>query len=161
MNALPLHPNDSKWLRGWLLSNLRFSIAALLLLIAVGHLPEIPITPGHAAIFETAIDPSTELPPETELVLLKARRPHPVAPQGWRRTSAGWEHVSTWTSLRKSINQLIATQQNREPAWIRFTFAKIRSVPPLMVALLQVTAITVIVNVARSRQVVNRDLTIH
>ncbi len=77
-----------------------------------------------------------------------------VIPEGWRRTKYGWEHTSTWTSLfaNASINELIAIQRHREPAWIRYGFAKLRAIPPLMVAVLQITAIAVIVNIAENHR---------
>ena len=73
-------------------------------------------------------------------------------PSGWRLTKHGWEHTSTWTLSNASINQLIAAQRDREPAWIRFGFSKLRSIPPLMVALLQITAVAVITNIAKNHR---------
>ncbi len=75
-----------------------------------------------------------------------------VVPLGWRRTKQGWEHTSTWMLSNLTINQWIATQHDREPAWIRAGFSKLRSIPPLMVATLQIAAIAVITNIDRHRR---------
>jgi hypothetical protein len=83
-----------------------------------------------------------------------------VVPDGWRRTRHGWEHTSTWTNLfaNASINELIEIQRRREPAWVRYGFAKLRAIPPLMVAVLQIAAIAVIVSIAESRRQAEKTL---
>ena len=96
-------------------------------------------------------DVKTLLPPETELVLLSSRRPNPVAPEGWRRTDQGWEHVSTWRPAARPLGEIIETQVDQEPAWMRDLLERLRKVPPLMFALIQITAIAAIVNVARNQ----------
>ncbi len=148
MKHLHIHPDDFRWLRRWLRSNLLLLAAATMLLITAGTKPDIPIMPIHAASTAAEFD-DVELPPETELVLLESRRPNPVAPQGWRKTKDGWEHVSTWPQPGKSINQWIDTQHDQEPPWLRHTFARLRTISPLMIALMQITAIALIVNVSR------------
>lgn len=75
-----------------------------------------------------------------------------AVPNGWRLTRDGWEHTSTWNPGGPSINRLIEDQRNREPAWIRFGFLKLRSIPPLMVAVLQITAIAVITSIAENQR---------
>lgn len=81
-----------------------------------------------------------------------------VIPTGWRRTNAGWEHASTWSLGSSNINDLIAAQRRREPAWIRFFFLKLRSIPPLVVAVMQITAIAVIMRIAEDyRSTVSRE----
>ncbi len=93
----------------------------------------------------------TALPPETELVLLGSRRPNPVAPEGWRRTDQGWEHVSTWRPIPRPLDEIIETQVDRSPPGFDTYLIRLRSVPPLMFALIQITAIATIVNVARNK----------
>ncbi len=155
MKYFHVHQDDLAWLGRWLRSNLAFATAGMTLMIAMQYQPNMPTAPAHEAISETSFDSSEQLPAETELVLLTSRPQNPVAPEGWRRTRDGWEHVSTWDTVGQSINQLIAAQQEREPAWLRVAFAKIRRIPPLMIAMMQITAIAVIVNVSRSRRVEN------
>ena len=79
-----------------------------------------------------------------------------VMPAGWRRTRNGWEHVSTWPSPGRypefTINELLQRQREREPKWIRMVMARISRVPPLMVALIQLTAIAAIMYVAESHR---------
>lgn len=79
-----------------------------------------------------------------------------VLPVGWRRTKNGWEHVSTWSEFAvpapASINELIARQHDREPRWMRTLMTRISRIPPLMIALIQITAIAAIVFVAESRR---------
>ncbi len=79
-----------------------------------------------------------------------------VIPQGMRRTRNGWEDSSLWhlptTVKDQSINSLIAKQQEREPVWVRSVFAKVRATPPLMLALIQITAIAAIVHINRGKK---------
>ena len=146
MKLLHVHPSDRAWLRRWLRSNFSFFVVATTLLIAVRYQPEMPAGPRASAsngdLQLGASDPGQP----------RHGQPNAVAPDGWRRTSDGWEHVSNWPSI-KSINQLIAEQHEMEPEWIRSVFGKLRGISPLMVALLQITAIATIVNVAKSRTV--------
>jgi len=79
-----------------------------------------------------------------------------VMPSGWRRTKDGWEHVSSWAHLLPqkptSINELIADQHDREPKWLRQTMKRVGQIPPLMIAVIQVTAIAAITFVAESKR---------
>jgi hypothetical protein len=151
MKLLHVHPSDRAWLRRWLRSNVSFFVVATTLLIAVQYQPEMPLGPRVSAS-DGDLHRGDSRFAATEPGPPAQGQPNSVAPQGWRRTSDGWEHVSTWPSI-KSINQLIAEQHDLEPEWIRVVFGKLRRISPLMVALLQITAIATIVNVAKSRVV--------
>lgn len=74
-------------------------------------------------------------------------------PQGMRRTKNGWEDASRWNiSLDfqdRSIESWITDQRQREPGWVRQMFAEIRSTPPLMFAVIQITMIAAIVHVSK------------
>jgi hypothetical protein len=148
MKLLHIHPSDSAWLRRWLRSNVSFFCVAAALLIAARYQPAMPRAPRASAADEGFRHDATEPPSNDEF--RPDGRPSAVAPEGWRRTVDGWEHVSSWTSI-KSINRLIAEQQALEPRWVRVSFARLRRISPLMVALLQITAIAAIMNVAKSR----------
>lgn len=150
MKLLHIHPRDRTWLRRWLRSNVSFFVVATTLLIAVRYQPEMPLGPHVSASGD--LHPRNSQLAATDPGLPPHGQPNAVAPQGWRRTCDGWEHVSSWPSI-KSINQLISEQHDLEPEWIRIVFAKLRGISPLMVALLQITAIATIVNVAKSRTV--------
>lgn len=150
MKLLQINKEDSAWLKRWLRSNLSFFGVVVLLLVALKFEPEMPVS--RLSANDSVAENMEELPPETEKVLLSSRDPNPVLPQGWRRTRDGWEDVSTWTKTGKNINDLIAEQKSQEPAWIRIVFSKIRAISPLMIALMQVSVVATIVNVARSRK---------
>lgn len=75
-----------------------------------------------------------------------------IPPAGWRKTSRGWEHTSSWPGLGPTINDLIATQESSEPQWVRTSLAKVKSVPPITVALIQLLAIAAIAGIARLHQ---------
>ena len=78
-----------------------------------------------------------------------------VAPSGYRRTKDGWEDASQWyfgSYQSRSIEHWVETQENREPMWLRKTLGRIRTIPPLMIALIQVTAIAGIVHISRVDQ---------
>lgn len=72
-------------------------------------------------------------------------------PSGMRRTSRGWEDASLWHISpdieNRSIDDWMETQQDREPGWLRTIFAEIRMTPPLMIAVIQITAIAAIVHI--------------
>jgi hypothetical protein len=75
-------------------------------------------------------------------------------PEGWRRTSEGWEHTSNWLSIDKSIDTWIAEQESREPAWMQRMLAGIRNTPPLAFAMFQLTMITAVVVITTRKKVV-------
>lgn len=162
MKLLKLHPDDAQWLRRWIRSNLVCVLVILCFLIAIrNQSPESCTTSGLAQAGQLPVQPAygetdrpeEVLPPETKLVLLDSRRPNPVLPEGWRRTKHGWEHVSTWR-IPRPLGQIIANQLDREPVWARNILAGLRSVPPLMFALIQITAIAAIINASRNRTAV-------
>ncbi|WP_147866574.1 hypothetical protein [Stieleria maiorica] len=73
-------------------------------------------------------------------------------PRGMRRTKYGWEDASLWhisTDIRsRSIQSWIDGQRQREPSWMVKIFERIRSTPPLMIAVIQITAIAAIVHIS-------------
>ncbi|KAA5545472.1 hypothetical protein FYK55_07440 [Roseiconus nitratireducens] len=75
-------------------------------------------------------------------------------PSGLRRTKYGWEDASLWTappnSRPQSIESWMERQQRLEPSWIRRCFLKLRTTPPLMIAVIQITAIAAIVHISRT-----------
>lgn len=154
MKLLHLHPDDARWLSRWLRSNLVCCLAIVGILLMIRQ--DSVVTPRTLATVRADIHPEDEpsgpLPPESELVLLDAYPSNPVAPQGWRRTANGWEHVSTWR-LSRPLGEIIRTQRAREPVWIQFTLARLRDIPPWIYALLQIAAITMIVRTVRDREV--------
>lgn len=168
MKFLDLHQDDAKWLRRWMRSNLVCVLGISCFLVALRDQTSLPfVSLGQlqadqlvAVRDETGVptgDKSSTLPPETELVLLDKRRPNPVAPTGWRRTAQGWEDVSTWRPAPRPLGEIIATQVDREPVWAREILGRLRGVPPLMFAMVQITAIAAIVRFAKNRDDVARQ----
>ena len=141
MKLLTIRTEDKRWLAARLRVNLRCMLGIGLLCAAIHAAPPTPVVPAN-----------TKMPIPTVVVAENGTKT--VMPVGWRRTKNGWEHVSTWPSFggakAASINELIARQRDREPQWIRTAMARISNVPPLMVALIQITAIAAIVFVAES-----------
>jgi hypothetical protein len=80
------------------------------------------------------------------------RKPIAVPPTGWRRTRYGWEHVSTWPTLGsvsgKSINEVIEQQIRREPPWARALMSGLSEIPPVAIAMVQLTAIFIVLFIA-------------
>jgi hypothetical protein len=74
-------------------------------------------------------------------------------PTGMRRTTSGWEDSSLWhvsTDLQsRSIHAWMTHQRRREPGWARRVFERIRGTPPLMIAVIQISAIAAIVHLSR------------
>lgn len=64
-----------------------------------------------------------------------------VRPTGWRRTRNGWENAATWRTSLASLGDIVRQQQQREPDWFQNLLARVRSVPPWGVALLQIAAV--------------------
>lgn len=79
-----------------------------------------------------------------------------VIPRGMRRTVRGWEDTSLWYVSpdleSRSIESWIDRQRQLEPNWARRGFEQVRKTPPLMFAVLQITAIAAIVHISRSNQ---------
>ncbi len=152
MNFLQLSPNDSAWMKRWLRSNLSFFLVIVVLLIALRYEPEVTGSSVDAGYANPTIEPlttATTFPPTDGAA---DQGPVAVAPTGWRLTRNGWENVASWTKTTRTIDEMIADQTEQEPAILRVAFERIRGVSPLMIALLQISAVAMIINVARSRQ---------
>ena len=156
MKCFARHPDDVRWLRRWLRSHFVcvMSLAAFLVLLRMPSAQprEREARKELAELREDlrSSDPSNglgdeaSLPPETEVIYLQARGANPVPPQGWRRTDRGWEHVSTWRRIGRPLAEIVMDQQDREPGWVNSGLARIRELPPLAFAMLQITAISAI-----------------
>ena len=152
MKFFYVHPNDARWLRRWLANNIVCVLAIVCFLVTIRLATSVPPATIKRASADRSAVMQGDLPPETDRVLPNSRERNPVAPEGWRRTDQGWEHVSTWPPIPRPLFEIIQSQQDREPAWIQLLLAKLRNVPPLIFALIQVTAIAVIVNARGSKQ---------
>ena len=88
--------------------------------------------------------------------ILSARNTNTTLPKGMRRTKNGWEDTSFWnisTDIRhRSIDSWMDDQRKREPSWLRRILEEIRTMPPLMIAVIHVTAIAAIVHVSRNQK---------
>ena len=73
---------------------------------------------------------------------------------GLRRTKDGWEDATMWhvraDGSPESIDEWIDRQRQLEPGWMRLMFDRIRMTPPLMVAVIQITAIAAITAIAQA-----------
>lgn len=121
MKHVQIHPDDAAWMLRWLRGNVIGVVVCFGLMNVV------------------ADDPRT----------LEARdsiaAANPLDPEGWRRTANGWEHVSTWPPPPRPLGDWIASQQAREPKWVQRTLAELRETPPLIFAMIQITAIAAVV----------------
>ncbi len=134
MQYFYVHPDDARWLRRWLRNNV-LCVAAIL---------------GFLALIRWDAYPPLEVMQRAGAVhVVESGQPRAVAPQGWRRTNRGWEHVSTWRRPSRDLAEIIRLQETREPAWIRSILAGLRGIPPLVYAFIQVGAIAAIVHVTR------------
>ncbi|WP_146576484.1 hypothetical protein [Neorhodopirellula pilleata] len=135
---------------GWMRRRLRSTLFLGALLIAAQTLSAIA-TPGradrdadrHSANQSFA---SSELEPD--------RIGRAVLPVGWRRTSEGWEHVSTWgwaTQNELTLSQRIVAQRRAEPVWLQAALAKIRRTPPGCFALAQLLCVGILFLVCRDQ----------
>ncbi|QDT03440.1 hypothetical protein K227x_18230 [Rubripirellula lacrimiformis] len=141
MKAFYIHPDDARWLARWLRGNLcGCVIIASFLWLLSNDAPTHPI-PSLGAISilpTTSVASSADTPPIVS-------RPIAKSPEGWRRTSNGWEHTSTWAPVARTLGEWIAEQQTREPQWVQRLLAELRQTPPLIFALCQITAIVAVV----------------
>jgi hypothetical protein len=88
--------------------------------------------------------------------------PVSVAPTGWRKTESGWELSDNWpvaagTDSHNRINQLIENQKKVEnSSWIGTigtkTIQTIQQMDPITLVALQVTAIALLLVVAKQSQ---------
>ncbi len=149
MRFFHIHPHDSQWLRRWLRAQAFCVVVLVCVLLAMrASTPE-----------RLKGEPEANRIQANSVALEQMSRPISVAPEGWRRTRNGWEHVSTWRSVAtRPLAEIIESQRQAEPAWIQAGLLKIREVPPLMFALIQITSIAVIVNVLREEKVSPKPL---
>jgi hypothetical protein len=153
MKFFYMHPDDAQWLRRWLRNNLVCFLAILGFLLIIRFEGIDPLEAMKTARADhSEVATSSQLPAEREFAQLTSRSPDPIAPQGWRRTEQGWEDVSKWPPLPRPLGEIILGQQEREPAWIQFSLATVRGIPPLAFAMLQIAAIAVVVNLSRRRR---------
>ena len=161
MRYLKPHPEDARWLRTQLRNHLICTLAIVGCLVVLGlqtHRANIVVALASesrpadvmlAAQEGVAVMEEDQLPPETELISLSNSHGNAVAPQGWRRTDLGWEHVSTWRPVARPLGEIVLAQEAREPAWVKGTLAEVRQMPPLAFAFLQIAAIAGIFAVSR------------
>ena len=143
MKFFNVHPDDARWLRRWLRSNVCCFLGIVCFALAIRLDPVESVGPSSAERSERASISRTHQSPTVDIH-------QPVVPRGWRRTAHGWEDVSNWPG-RRSLGEIISLQRDREPAWIRFTLASLREVPPLLFALVQIIAIVLIMAAANRR----------
>lgn len=161
MKCIARHSEDTRWFRRWVRSHFVcvLSLAAFLILLRMPS-TEPREREARADLSEHLDDPLSSdpsissdeeapLPPETEVIYLRSRRANPVPPQGWRRTDRGWEDVSTWRKIGRPLAEIVIAQQNREPGWVSSGLARIRELPPLAFAMLQIAAVSAIFWLAR------------
>jgi hypothetical protein len=148
-----LHPEDARFLRRSLRNNLLCCLAITAFVLAIRSEQATTLSAAKRAQADspTPAIMVSDSPPETQAVLLTSTSPIARAPEGWRRTEQGWEHVSNW-SLPRSLGDIIESQQRREPVWAQFTLDLLNAVPPLVYGLIQIAAITVIVNIGGRRK---------
>lgn len=80
--------------------------------------------------------------------------PRAVPPRGWRRTSNGWEHVSTWSTIPArtvTLNDHIIAQRDAEPIWLRQAMRALRGIHPSYFALGQILAVGTLFVLSRRR----------
>jgi hypothetical protein len=152
MKYFHVHPDDARRLRRWLYSNLLCFLAIAFFLMAIRFESSVPLAAMDQRVPGDPFELAMSVPPETAPVLPTSRSRHAVAPEGWRRTARGWEHVSTWPALPRPLGEIIRHQQDREPLWIQFILGTLRNVPPLAFALLQIVTVAAIVMLAKPRK---------
>ena len=140
MKMVCIHPDDVRWLGRWIRNHL-ICVSAIACFVVSGRfatdLPGVSMNPLVAS--------------QTLAVSADAATPgiRSVPPEGWRRTRNGWEHVSSWMTSQTPLSELVETQQDREPAWMRSVLGTLRSIPPLAFAAIQLGLIAVIVRLTR------------
>ena len=139
MRFFSLHPDDARWLRVWLRNNLIGTFAILCVLLGVRFLTFAP--PAYQT--EASARQQTEL-----RIAADGNEGRSFAPNGWRRTKHGWEHISSWKVPTQSLGQIIEHQQSREPRWVQSALESLRRIPPVVFAMVQLTMIAFIVWIA-------------
>jgi len=161
MTFIKIDKKDRRWLAGWLRGNLICFLVAASMLFALRVESTIPVVrvtqasidrPGTKQISSKQISSKQTGANQTGAKQssgmedpVRIDRGISVAPQGWRRTSNGWELASRWrlpSSL--TLGELILIQRDREPVWIRSSLKWLRELPPLTFAMFQLTAIAAI-----------------
>jgi hypothetical protein len=147
MAMFNLDPQDRRWLRRWLGTQLICTSVAMAILLWLRIGSGVPIKPLPSPLpIATAQAASNQSLAVTSQPAAAMGNGVSVAPQGWRRTVNGWEHVSQWQlPPPRPLQEWISVQQQREPDWAEATLQRLRDLPPVNYALFQLTAIVGIV----------------
>ncbi|EMI21912.1 putative membrane protein [Rhodopirellula maiorica SM1] len=156
MSNLEFNKNDVRLLKHCLWINAKCVILIVVFVIALRWAHDGPhhwfaMPPATAT---TAVATTSDV--TSKLTSPESRQPNPIPPTGWRRTNRGWEHTSSWPQTSgqgqsHSISELIAMQESREPKWFNTVLGRVSGIPPLMIAVLQITMIAVIFNMAKPK----------
>ena len=148
-----IHPDDRSRLLRW--ATQQATLCSLVFLVAI-LLGTFSRPPGYA--LQDKQDTGIKSP-----AMVEHQDAH--LPQGWRRTTNGWEHTSQWSSAprvretveTKSLDRWVKNQVDREPRWIQVVLDAIRRLPPLTFAILQIAAVTVAVTITSPHKNVDED----
>jgi hypothetical protein len=132
MKHIHIHPDDVNWMLRWLRGNVIGVVVLACLMAIIAH--------------------NSPRPNSAAMAMLAGEvRASPLDPDGWRRTTNGWEHISTWPPPPRPLAEWIHSQQTREPIWVQRTLAELRQTPPLVFALIQITAIVAVVVITEKK----------
>lgn len=130
MSFFYIHPDDRRWLKRWFRNNLVCFAVIVLFLLTLR--------------LSTAVRPE---PVVTDEPVAAAHEV--VVPEGWRRTNRGWEHTSRWQLAEPSDATRYASVALVQPIWATTTMETVRNTSPLVIAVMQITAIALIVRTSR------------
>ncbi|WP_372725689.1 hypothetical protein [Novipirellula sp.] len=159
MSNLGFNKNDIRLLKHclWINAKCVALIVAFVIALQWAHGDPIPSLASAPAATTSATSTTAATATATPAVTSTGGRPrNPIPPTGWRRTNRGWEHTSSWPQTSglgqtHSISELIAMQESREPKWFNSMLGRVSGIPPLMIAVLQITMIAVIFNMAKPK----------
>ncbi|MDG2221872.1 MAG: hypothetical protein P8L85_10850 [Rubripirellula sp.] len=134
MSHFYLHPDDRRWLKRWFRNNL-VCVVAIIAFVSLLH---------FSAVVQDSVSANAVQRPDRV-----------VTPEGWRRTTRGWEHTSQWhfnradaSSVSDSPPQVQSRQvQSRwvQSRWVTGKLETLRRISPLVIAMTQIAAVAIII----------------
>ncbi len=162
MSNFGFNKNDVRLLKHclWVNAKCVAMIVAFVIVLRLTHetpahsIASIPV--AQMSVAQIPVTATSSVVSTSTLTSAEGRPLNPIPPTGWRRTNRGWEHTSSWPQTSglgqtHSISELIAMQESREPRWLNTVLGRVGGIPPLMIAVLQITMIAVIFNVAKPK----------
>ena len=131
MSLFYLHPDDRRWLKRWFRNNL-VCVAAIIGFLLILRFSAMVQDDANAS----SVQGKNQV----------------VIPEGWRRTTQGWEHTTQWHFTQVTDSAPAAALPLAQPKWVMITMETLRRTSPLVIAMAQLAAVAGIIGLSKRRR---------